>query len=52
MIVGARGFAETFCGFSKDDIAYEVAVGVVDLLEMVEVGDENRKRLMASFSPR
>ena len=52
VIVAARGFAEAFCGFPKDDIADEVAIGIVDPLEMVEVGDENRKRLMASFSPR
>jgi hypothetical protein len=52
VIVTARGFAEALCGFSKDDIAYEMAIGIVDLLEMVEVGDEDRERLMASFSPR
>ena len=52
MIVAARGFAEARCGFSKDDIAYEMPMGIVDLLEMVEVGDKNGKRLMVPFSPR
>ena len=51
MIVTACGFAEALRGFAKDNVTYEMAIGIVDLLEMVQVGKEDRERLMASFSP-
>jgi hypothetical protein len=52
MIVVTCGLAEACCGFSKDGIAYEMPIAIVDLLEMVEVSDKNCKRLMVSFSTR
>ena len=52
MIVVTRGLTEACRGFSKDKIAYEMAIAIIDLFEMVEVSDKNCKRLMVSFSTR
>lgn len=51
MVIAACGFAEMLCRFSKDDISNRVAIGIVDPLEVIEVSDEDRDGMTASFSP-